>query len=209
MRAHAYKECVLRYPQVSLPNTNNGSEQMSGWFGKRVRSWRNNTWSAAKANSRACWRESCHWPGTYWQFKWRKKNEYESAITKAEKEQERLVEAKFTLYDHFSKGILSEKDYQQFSKKYDDAIAQLDEDIKSLRKCIADLKEARRLDDEFIAFFEKYGNIQKLDRDVLNSLVDHVVYNSPEHVEIFFNFSAYCNKIHTLANVVSEVDSTG
>ena len=105
--------------------------------------------------------------------------------------------------------ILSEKDYQQFSKKYDDAIAQLDEDIKSLRKCIADLKEARRLDDEFIAFFEKYGNIQKLDRDVLNSLVDHVVYNSPEHVEIFFNFSAYCNKIHTLANVVSEGDSTG
>ena len=130
-------------------------------------------------------------------------------ITKAEKEQERLKEAKFTLYDHFSKGILSEKDYQQFSKKYDDAIARLDEDIKSLRKCIADLKEARRLDDEFIAFFEKYGNIQKLDRDVLNSLVDHVVYNSPEHVEIFFNFSAYCNKIHTLANVVSEVDSTG
>ena len=44
------------------------------------------------------------------------------------------------------------------------------------------MKEARRLDDEFIAFFEKYGNIQKLDRDVLNSLVDHVVYNSPEHV---------------------------
>ena len=139
----------------------------------------------------------------------RKKNEYESAITKAEKEQERLIEAKFTLYDHFSKGILSEKDYQQFSKKYDDAIARLDEDIKSLRKCIADLKEARRLDDEFIAFFEKYGNIQKLDRDVLNSLVDHVVYNSPERIEIFFNFSAYCNKIHTLANVVSEGDSTG
>lgn len=39
---------------------------------------------------------------------------------------------------------------------------------------MADLKESRRQDGEFVSYFEKYGSIAALDREVLERLLDYV-----------------------------------
>ncbi len=128
-------------------------------------------------------------------------NEYEYAIGRAEKEIQRLKDAKFKLYDDYANGVLSESDYRQFGKRYDDAAAEQNENIKKLRESMEELKETRRIDDAFLAFFRQYGNIQKLDRDVLNHLVDRVLYTDPQHIEIFFNFSEECKRIQKPADI--------
>jgi hypothetical protein len=68
------------------------------------------------------------------------------------------------------------------------------------------LEESRRQDDEFVRFFEAYGNIQRLDREIMTNLVDHVVYYTQEHMEIYFRFSDFQQKILDLAFAVAEQD---
>lgn len=91
-------------------------------------------------------------------------NEYLLAIKRAEREKQRLEEAKFRLYDNLEKGVINQEEYTRFKTKYNDGIAEQESQIERLRVSIADLKEARRQDDEFVSYFEQCGNINVIDR---------------------------------------------
>ena len=133
-------------------------------------------------------------------------NEYSLAIQKAEREKKRLQEAKFKVYDDYTSGLITREDYKFFSQKYDAGIAEQEESIEKNRQSMSVLEESRRQDDEFVRFFEAYGNIQRLDREIMTNLVDHVVYYTQEHMEIYFRFSDFQQKILDLAFAVAEQD---
>ena len=61
--------------------------------------------------------------------------------------------------------------------------------IKRLQTAMAELKEARRQDDEFVSYFERYGNIDRLDRETLERLLDYVSVEDAANVHIYFKFS--------------------
>lgn len=131
-------------------------------------------------------------------------NEYAIAIRKAEREKKRLTEAKFKLYDDYASGLITREDYARFSEKYDAGIAEQENSIQKNQEGMSNLEESRKQDDEFVKFFEAYGNIQQLDREIIAQLLDHIVYHDPEHMEIYFRFSDVQEKIYDLAVAVAE-----
>lgn len=138
----------------------------------------------------------------------RASNEYQLAIAKAEREIERIKRAKFRLYDNLQSGIITEAEYLDFRARYDAELAEQDENIANLRKSIEELQATRKLDDDFVAFFQKYGNIHQLDRELLNQLLDHVEYTDPEHIDIFFKFSAERERILDCANAILNAEKS-
>lgn len=131
-------------------------------------------------------------------------NEYLLAIRRAEQEKQRLEEAKFRLYDNLEQGIIDQDEYTRFKTKYSDGIAEQESRIEGLRSGMANLKEARRRDDEFVSYFEEYGSIHVIDRDVLERLLDHISVEDGTHVHIYFKFSPECKKRPGLAGAAED-----
>lgn len=136
----------------------------------------------------------------------RSQNEYLLALSKAEQEKKRLAEAKFRLYDNFERGILDQEEYMLFKGRYATEIAEQDQQIEKLQQDLITIKEARKQDDEFIAFFKKYGNIETLDRDTLNHLLDHIEVTNSKHIGVFFKFSSERQKILDFARNIEEAN---
>ena len=130
------------------------------------------------------------------------KNEYMLALNKAKREQERLQDVQFHLYDDLQSGLIPKAQYLQFQKRYEAEIAAQEAKIEQLNQCLIHLKEARQQDDEFVAFFQKYGNIQKLDLDTVNQLIQKVVFHDKQHVDIYFRFADEYEKLCGIANVI-------
>ena len=135
------------------------------------------------------------------------KNEYMLALNKARREQERLRDAQFHLYDDLQSGLIPKAQYLQFQKRYEAEITVQKVKIEQLNQCLIHLKEARQQDDEFVAFFQKYGNIQKLDWDTVNQLIQKVVFHDKQHVDIYFRFADEYEKLCGIANVIHEQET--
>ena len=132
------------------------------------------------------------------------KNEYMLALNKAKREQERLQDAQFHLYADLQSGLIPKAQYLQFQKRYEAEIAAQEAKIEQLNQCLIHLKEARQQDDEFVAFFQKYGNIQKLDWDTVNQLIQKVVFHDKQHVDIYFRFADEYEKLCEFAKIIQE-----
>lgn len=132
-------------------------------------------------------------------------NEYLLAIKRAEREKQRLEEAKFRLYDNLEKGVIDSDEYARFRAKYNDGITEQENRMEGLRASIANLKEARRQDDEFVAYFEEYGNIHTIDREVLERLLDHISVEDGSHVHIYFKFSPEREKLLSFARNMEDM----
>lgn len=115
--------------------------------------------------------------------------EYQEALSRAERERKRLEDAKFRLYDNLEKGLLDRDEYLRFKEKYNAEIAEQEDQIERLRAAAAERQEARRRDDEFVSYFEKYGSIEGLDREVLERLLDRIAVEDDTHIHIYFKFS--------------------
>lgn len=135
------------------------------------------------------------------------KNEYMLALNKAKREQERLQDAQFHLYADLQSGLIPQTQYLQFQKRYEAEIAAQEAKIEHLNQGLLQLKEARQQDDEFVAFFQKYGNIQKLDWDTVNQLIQKVVFHDKQHVDIYFRFADEYEKLCGIANVIHEQET--
>lgn len=132
------------------------------------------------------------------------KNEYMLALNKAKREQERLQDAQFHLYDDLQSGLIPKTQYLQFQKRYETEIAAQEAKIEHLNQGLLQLKEVRQQDDEFVAFFQKYGNIQKLDWDTMNQLIQKVVFHDKQHVDIYFRFADEYEKLCEFAKIIQE-----
>ena len=132
------------------------------------------------------------------------KNEYMLALNKAKREQERLQDAQFHLYADLQSGLIPQTQYLQFQKRYEAEIAAQEAKIEHLNQGLLQLKEARQQDDEFVAFFQKYGNIQKLDWDTVNQLIQKVVFHGKQHVDIYFRFADEYEKLCEFAKIIQE-----
>ena len=113
-----------------------------------------------------------------------------------------MKEAQFRLYDNFQRGIIDQDEYEYFRSQYKAEILTQDSYIKQLQGNIASIQDTQRSDDEFVALFEKFGNIQTLDRAVMTHLVDHVVVKDAKNICVYFKFSGECERIFDLAQFI-------
>lgn len=132
------------------------------------------------------------------------KNEYMLALNKAKREQERLQDAQFHLYDDLQSGLLRREEYVRFRERYGAEIAAQEAKIEQMNQSLLQLKEARQQDDEFVAFFQKYGNIERLDRDTVNQLIQKVVFHDKQNIEVYFRFADEYEKLCSFSNTIQE-----
>ena len=136
-------------------------------------------------------------------------NAYQLSIRKAQREIERIKQAKFRLYDDLKSGMIGETEYVDFRARYDTDIEAQKENIVRLRESLEALQAARKQDDEFVEFFRRYGNIRKLDRDLLDQLLDHVEYTDRDHIDIYFKFSDVKDRMLDCANTILHAGEVG
>lgn len=132
------------------------------------------------------------------------KNEYMLALNKAKREQERLQDAQFHLYDDLQSGLLRREEYVRFRERYEAEIAAQEAKIEQMNQSLLQLKEARQQDDAFVSFFQKYGNIERLDRDTVNQLIQKVVFHDKQNIEVYFRFADEYEKLCSFANTIQE-----
>ncbi len=132
------------------------------------------------------------------------KNEYMLALNKAKREQERLQDAQFHLYDDLQSGLLRREEYVRFRERYETEIAAQEAKIEQMNQSLLQLKEARQEDDAFVSFFQKYGNIERLDRDTVNQLIQKVVFHDKQNIEVYFRFADEYEKLCSFANTIQE-----
>lgn len=130
------------------------------------------------------------------------RNEYAAALQRAEAERDRLSEARFRLYDDLQNGIIHQEEYESFRNRYNHEFHEKEILIRQLQDSIESMTSSRKADDEFVAFFEKFGNIQALDRAVMVNLIDRVVINDSKNICVYFKFSDECNRILDLAQSI-------
>lgn len=130
------------------------------------------------------------------------RNEYEIALHKAEAEKARLNEARFRLYDDLQNGTINQEEYEYFRTRYQNDLLAQGTLIRQLKDSIESMTSARKADDEFVAYFEKFGNIQTLDRSVMVHLIDRIVIRDTNNVCVYFKFQDECSRILELANTI-------
>lgn len=123
------------------------------------------------------------------------RSEYEAALHKAEAEKARLNEARFRLYDDLRSGMIDQEEYEYFRAKYKDELLVQEALLRQLQDSMGSMTSTRKADDEFVAYFEKFGNIQALDRSVMVHLIDRIVIKDANNVCVHFKFQEEYGRI--------------
>ena len=115
-----------------------------------------------------------------------------------------MQDAQFHLYDDLQSGLLRREEYVRFRERYEAEIAAQEAKIEQMNQSLLQLKEARQQDDAFVSFFQKYGNIERLDRDTVNQLIQKVVFHDKQNIEVYFRFADEYEKLCSFANTIQE-----
>lgn len=126
------------------------------------------------------------------------RSEYEAALHKAEAEKARLNEARFRLYDDLRSGMIDQEEYEYFRTKYKDDLLAQEALLRQLQDSVESMTSTRKADDEFVAYFERFGNIQALDRSVMVHLIDRIVIKDASNVCVHFKFQEEYGRIPDL-----------
>lgn len=99
----------------------------------------------------------------------------------------RLEKRKRQLYEHFSEGIINKEDYRLLNDIYSNEIEKIQKNIEARQKEKLELQAApEKL--QWIKLFERYKNIQQLDRGLIVTLIDRIYVYEDKRIEIVFRF---------------------
>lgn len=103
-------------------------------------------------------------------------------------EREKVVAMIADLYPDWKSGVITQDEYQVLKGRLNDQLRVLDEKIAALNKSAAEFKNGINEENDFIAHFKKYGNIEALTRPLLTELVDEIFVHEGGDIEIVFKF---------------------
>ena len=81
---------------------------------------------------------------------------------------------KQSIYQDWKDGEITHKDYRHMSEDYERQIEAINGVIRNLYEEKAELENGIDTENPFLATFRKYENIDKLSREALIELVDHI-----------------------------------
>jgi len=97
--------------------------------------------------------------------------------------------------EHLVSGVITEDEYRIFATAFNNKIAEAENNIVMLRKehgALADNKQAS----EYIERFKEYGNITKLTRRIVVTLLKSIVVNESKDVSINLRYIADIDTTH-------------
>lgn len=103
-------------------------------------------------------------------------------------ERDKCMRAMADLYPDWKSGILTQEEYLVIKTSMKDKIDALDLMIANLQKSAEEYKSGVTGDNDFIAHFIKYQNIDKLTRPMLVELVDEILVHEGGRIEVNLKF---------------------
>jgi len=99
-----------------------------------------------------------------------------------------------TLYMDKVKGLITEKDYVEFSREFITEKEQLERNVSDSERKLAELEEKMLTGDNRRALIEQYTNLEHLNREIVETLIDHIIVDRripgtrDVPIEIHWNF---------------------
>ena len=123
------------------------------------------------------------------------------AIEQKERELAKIARYKQAIYQDWKDGEITHSDYRHMKEDYEEQAEALNEVIEKLRAEQAELENCIDTEKPFLKAFRQYGNIEKLTRDVLIELVDHIKVYEGGNISIVFRFADELRRIQEFIEV--------
>lgn len=123
------------------------------------------------------------------------------AIEQKERELSKIARYKQAIYQDWKDGEISHSDYRHMKEDYEEQAEALNEVIEKLRAEQAELENGIDTENPFLKAFRQYGNIEKLTRDVLIELVDHIKVYEGGNISIVFRFADELRRIQEFIEI--------
>ena len=123
------------------------------------------------------------------------------AIEQKERELAKIARYKQAIYQDWKDGEITHSDYRHMKEDYEEQAEALNEVIEKLRAEQAELENGIDTENPFLKAFRQYGNIEKLTRDILIELVDHIKVYEGGNISIVFRFADELRRIQEFIEV--------
>ena len=111
------------------------------------------------------------------------------AIEQKERELAKIVRYKQAIYQDWKDGEISHSDYRHMKTDYEHQAETLEEVIERLQAEKQEVENGVDVENPFLVAFRQFQNIDKLTRDVLIELVDHIKVYEGGSISIVFRFA--------------------
>jgi DNA invertase Pin-like site-specific DNA recombinase len=112
------------------------------------------------------------------------------AVLAREKELAKIVRYKQSVYEDWKDGEISREDYRNMANDYEEQAGRLREVISNLKAERDKVENGIDTDNPFLATFRKHEGIDKLTREILVELVDHVRVYDGGDVAVRFKYGS-------------------
>ena len=117
------------------------------------------------------------------------------AIEQKERELAKIVRYKQAIYQDWKDGEITHSDYRHMKEDYEQQAEALNQVLERLREEQRELENGIDTENPFLTTFRQYQNIEKLTRDVLIELVDHIKVYEGGSISIVFRFADELRRI--------------
>ena len=118
-----------------------------------------------------------------------KSNRLEDMIAVKEKELSKIMRYKQALYQDWKDGEITHNDYRHMSEDYEQQAESINTVLRTLREERDQLENGMAAESPFLTAFLKYQNIDKLTRDILIELIDHIKVYEGGNISVKFKYA--------------------
>lgn len=119
----------------------------------------------------------------------------EALIEAKEKERSKIMRYKQSIYQDWKDGEITHSDYRHMSEDYERQIAALGEVLKNLHAEREELQNGITAESPCLVVFKKFETIDKLTREVLIELVDHIKVHENGNISVKFKVADQLRRV--------------
>ena len=119
----------------------------------------------------------------------------EALIEAKEKERYKIMRYKQSIYQDWKDGEITHSDYRHMSEDYERQIAALGEVLKNLHAEREELQNGITAESPCLVVFKKFETIDKLTREVLIELVDHIKVHENGNISVKFKVADQLRRV--------------
>lgn len=113
---------------------------------------------------------------------------YDTQIEQLRQEMQRYKRMKMKLYEDLSDGIIDEKEYKEYRGSFSQRIAEKEQALERLEHERTAVADGNRGGSLWLEEFKRYRNTQKLNRQMLTTLVDKIIVYDGGSIEVVFRY---------------------
>lgn len=113
---------------------------------------------------------------------------YDTQIEQLQQEIQKYKRMKMKLYEDLSDGIIDEKEYREYRDSFSQRLAEKELALERLERERMETVEGNRSSSLWMKEFQRYRNVQELNRQILTSLVDKIMIFDDGSMEVVFRY---------------------